>query len=75
MTLDGAQFADLVEHYVSHIIDGMDNKSMESMLTDLLIREYETYTEEQIIDEIEELYGEEIAAELLESVDPHVPVA
>ena len=68
MTLDGAQFADLVEHYVSHIIDGMDNKSMESMLTDLLIREYETYTEEQMIDEIEELYGEEIAADWLESV-------
>ena len=68
MTLDGAQFADLVEHYVSHIIDGMDNKSMESMLTDLLIREYETCTEEQIIDEIEELYGEEIAADWLESV-------
>ena len=68
MTLDGAQFADLVEHYVSHIIDGMDNKSMESMLTDLLIREYETYTEEQIIDEIEELYGGEIAADWLESV-------
>ena len=68
MTLDRAQFADLVEHYVSHIIDGMDNKSMESMLTDLLIREYETYTEEQIIDEIEELYGEEFAQELLESV-------
>ena len=68
MTLDGAQFADLVEHYVSHIIDGMDHKSMESMLTDLLIREYETCTEEQIIDEIEDLYGEEIAADWLESV-------
>jgi hypothetical protein len=68
MTLDGAQFADLVENYVSHIIDGMDIKSMESMLTDLLIREYETCTEEQIIDEIEELYGDEFAQELLESV-------
>lgn len=68
MTLDGAQFADLVENYVSHIIDGMDIKSMESMLTDLLIREYETCTEEQIINEIEELYGDEFAQELLESV-------
>ena len=68
MTLNKAQFDQLVEHYVSHIIDGMDIKSMESMLTDLLIREYETYTEEQIIDEIEELYGEEFAQELLESV-------
>ena len=69
MTLNNTQFDRLVENYVSHIIDGMDIKSMESMLTDLLIREYETYTEEQIINEIEELYGEEeFAQELLESV-------
>jgi hypothetical protein len=45
------------------------------MLTDLLIREYETHTEEQIVGEITEIYGEEFATELLESVDPHVPVA
>jgi hypothetical protein len=47
---------------------------MESMLTDLLIREYETYTEEQIIGEVTDIYGEEIAQELLESVTA-VPVA
>jgi hypothetical protein len=74
MTLNKAQFDQLVEHYVSHIIDGMDIKSMESMLTDLLIREYETYTEEQIIGEVTDIYGEEIAQELLESVTA-VPVA
>jgi len=68
MTLNKAQFNQFVENYVSHIIDGMDIKSMESMLTDLLIREYETCTEEQIINEIEELYGDEFAQELLESV-------
>jgi hypothetical protein len=38
------------------------------MVFDLLVREYETYTEEQIVGEIEELYGEEFAQELLESV-------
>jgi hypothetical protein len=31
--------------------------------------EYETHTEEQIVNEIEELYGEEVAQDLLESVD------
>ena len=35
--------------------------------------EYETYTEEQIVGEIEELYGEEVAQDLLESATT-VPV-
>jgi hypothetical protein len=37
------------------------------MLTDLLIREYEDYTEDEILGEVEELYGEEFAADLVES--------
>jgi hypothetical protein len=41
---------------------------MKIMVFDLLTREYDTYTEEKIVGEIEELYGEEVAADLLESV-------
>ena len=67
MTLTKLQLINLVENYVSHIIDGLDNASMESMLTDLLIREYEDYTEDEILGEVEELYGEEFAADLVES--------
>ena len=67
MTLNGLQFTQLVENYVSHIIDGMDSKTMESMVYDLLVREYEDLSEEQIVGEIEELYGEEVAQDLLES--------
>jgi tetrahydromethanopterin S-methyltransferase subunit A len=67
MTLNTAQHYQLVENYVSHIIDGMDVDSLASMVYDLLVREYETYTEEQIVGEIEELYGEEVAADLVES--------
>jgi hypothetical protein len=67
MTLSKLQFINLVENYVSHIIDGLDNDCMESMLYDLLLREYEDYTEEEILGEIEELYGEEVAADLVES--------
>jgi hypothetical protein len=44
------------------------------MVTDLLIREYETYTEEQIVNEVTEIYGEEVAQELVESVTD-VPIA
>ena len=65
MTLNKAQ---LVENYVSYLMEGLDTESLEVMVFDLLVREYETYTEEQIIGEIEELYGEEFAQELVESV-------
>ena len=65
MTLNKAQ---LVENYVSQIVEGLDVESLETMVTDLLVREYETYTEEKIVGEIEELYGEEVAQDLVESV-------
>ena len=74
MTLNKAQFNQFVENYVSQIVEGLDVESLESMVTDLLIREYETYTEEHILGEIKDLYNEEYAQELLESV-ADVPVA
>ena len=68
MTLNKEQFAKLVENYASHIIEGLDSASMELMVFDLLTREYETYTEEQIVGEIKELYGEEVAYEFYNDV-------
>jgi hypothetical protein len=68
MTLNKAQFTQLVENYVSHVVDGMDIETMQVMVTDLLVREYETYTEEFIVGEVTDIYGEEFAQELLESV-------
>ena len=65
MTLNKAQ---LVENYVSYLMEGLDTESLELMVFDLLVREYDTYTEEKIVGEIEELYGEEVAQELVESV-------
>lgn len=74
MTLSKEQFNQFVENYVCQIVEGLDVESLECMVTDLLIREYETYTEEQIVGEITEIYGEEFAADLLESASG-VPVA
>ena len=68
MTLNKAQFEMFVENYVSQIVEGLDVEQLAVVATDLLVREYETYTEEFIVGEIEELYGEEFAQELLESV-------
>ena len=75
MKLNKAQFEEFVCNYVQHIVDGLDTESLECMVSDLLFKEYQNYTEKEIVGEIEELYGEEFATELLESVDPHVPVA
>ena len=74
MTLSKAQFDQFVENYVIDIVKGLDIDSLESMVTDLLIREYETYSEEHILGEIKDLYNEEYAQELLDSV-ADVPVA
>ena len=70
MTLNKAQ---LVENYVSQIVESLDVEALEILVTDLLVREYETYTEEQIIGEVTDIYGEEYAKDLLESVTA-VPV-
>jgi hypothetical protein len=67
MTLNKAQFDQLVDNYANHIIEGLDNDSMEIMLFDLITAEYADYTEEQIVNEITEIYGEEFATDLLES--------
>ena len=68
-TLTPVKLAHLIENYVSHIVDGMDTETMEQMVFDLLTREYETYTEEQIVNEIVELYGEDIVTELMPTVE------
>ena len=74
MTLNKAQFDQLIDNYANHIIEGLDNDSMEIMLFDLITAEYADYTEEQIVGEMIELYGEEYAQDLLESATD-VPVA
>ena len=74
MTLNKAQFAQFVENYVSDIVEGLDVDQLSTIAFDLLGREYETYTEEQIVNEIKEIYDDEYAQGLLESATA-VPVA
>ena len=68
MTLTTEQLSKLVENYASHIVDGLDVESLEQMVFDLLVREYETYSEDEIVGEIKELYGDELVVDLLENV-------
>ena len=67
MSLTTSQLSELVENYAAHIVEGLDIDSMTQMCFDLLCREYEKYTEGEIVGEIQELYGDEVAADLIES--------
>ena len=70
MTLTQAtQFDKLVENYVSFMMDGMDTETMQVMVYDLLTREYQTYTQEQIVSEIVDLYDDDLLAELMPTVE------
>lgn len=67
MTLNSSQHAELVEAYSSHIVEGLDRESLIAMCYDLLCREYDKCTEKELIKDIIEGYGEDVAAELIES--------
>jgi flagellar motor component MotA len=66
MTLTKEQFNQFVENYVSLIVEGLDVEQLETIAFDLLVREYESHTEEQIVNEIKDIYGDELAADLME---------
>jgi len=59
----------LVDNYVMHIIDGLDYKDMEQMLFDLLQREYEKLSWDDVTEEIVDLYDEDTLINLLPDVD------
>ena len=69
MTISKADHFTLVENYVNHIVDGMDTDSLAAMVVDLLTREYEKYTEEDIKEEILDLYDEETLSDLMPEDD------
>ena len=54
----------MVDNY-QHIIDGLDYKDMEQMCYDLLQREYEKLTWDDVTEEVVDLYGEDTLIELL----------
>jgi hypothetical protein len=68
MTLTTDQLSQFIDNYAEYIVERLDTKSLEMMVYDLLVREYSNYTEEEIVGEIVELYGDEVATDLLEQV-------
>ena len=55
----------LVENYVDHIIDGMDMDCLLQMCHDLLTREYEKLSWDEITEEIVDLYDEDTLIDLI----------
>ena len=49
----------LVDNYVNHIIDGMDTDSLIHLVYDMLVREYEKLSWDDITEEIVDLYDED----------------
>ena len=57
--------SNLVDNYVNHIIEGLDIQSMEQICYDLLTREYEKMTWDEVTEEIVDLYDEDTLIDLL----------
>ena len=55
----------LIENYAWHISDGLDHKSADQMLFDLLTREYEKLTWDEVTEEIVDLYDEDTLIDLI----------
>ena len=49
----------LAEKYAEFVMDSMDMKTMEQFVFDTLYQQYTTYSEEELISEIREYYGDE----------------
>ena len=65
MTISPDDKKQLIENYCNFIIDGMDTDSLINMCYDLLEREYEKYSWDDIQAEIVDLYDEDTLIDLL----------
>ena len=68
-TMNADELFALKENYINMIIDGMDMDSLCQMAFDLLLDSYEDATEDDMIEEIKDLYDEETLIDLLPEAD------
>ena len=54
------QLAQFKSNYAEMIIDGMDYKTMESMVYEVIMESFELYTEDEMKEEVLSHYDEEI---------------
>jgi len=65
MTMTTEQLDQLKSNYCEMIIDGMDMDSLVQMAHDLLMDSYQSCTEEEIKEEILDLYDDEMLESLM----------
>jgi len=65
VTMNESDLQQLKENYINMIIDGMDMDSLCQMAFDLLMDSYQECTEDQMLEEIKDLYDEEPLIDLL----------
>ena len=63
--MNSEQLARLKSNYVETIIDGMDYKTMEALVYDMLIESYELYTADEMKEEILSQYDEDMFNDIL----------
>ena len=68
MTLSADQLNQLKSNYANEIIDAMDLKDLMIMCHDLIMDSYMECTEEQMQEEVEDLYSEDMWEQLVEGV-------
>jgi len=59
----------LVENYAAHIVEGMDIDSLTHIVYDMLVREYEKLSWDDITEEIVDLYDEDTLIDLIGDSD------
>ena len=65
-----ADLSNLIENYVTYILDRLDYKDMEQMLYDMLHRDYGKLSWDEITEEIVDLYDEDTLIDLLPDQQP-----
>ena len=62
MTMTDQQLAQFKSNYAEMIIEGMDYKTMEAMVYDVIMESFELYTEDEMKEEVLSHYDEDILA-------------
>jgi hypothetical protein len=56
-------FDTIVDAYVQQVLDGMDSKTMERLIYDMLVNNLQSYNYDELVTEIVENYGDDWFAE------------
>ena len=65
MTMTKEQLEQFKSNYAEMIIEGMDYKTMEAMVYDVIMESFEFFTEDEMKEEILNHYDEEILAGII----------